>query len=391
MPLQVRRGTEAERLAMTQKLADGELLWITDDKKLYVGDGATSSPSLAPVTGFNTEDAQDAAASMITTATHSGINFTYDDLAGTLTASVDLSNYSGVIEADAFVGSVFADNSTLLVDGVLGRIVGPVFANVTGNVTGDLTGNVIGNLAGNVTGNVTGNLAGNVTGNVTGFVNGDIRGSVFGDDSSILVDAVSNLLRGNYQNSAVSITNATLISTEVSPNLQLNPIFNIGSPTEPVSLTFHSNGVNKDYVSFRGVCSDAGGSGIVFQASRGSTGASTVVSPGDTLALIRATGFDGTNFQSAGQIGIFADPDQPVTGGSVPGTFGALVVDGEGATQVMTFNSSGVLSAPVMKVGSFATVALPSGPSAGMIVYDSTTNQYKGYVAGTTNDWVVLG
>jgi hypothetical protein len=34
-------------------------------------------------------------------------------------------------------GSVFGDDSTLLVDGVMGRIVGPVFANVTGNVTGN--------------------------------------------------------------------------------------------------------------------------------------------------------------------------------------------------------------------------------------------------------------
>lgn len=38
-------------------------------------------------------------------------------------------------------GSVYADDSTLLVDGTNGRIVGPVFANVTGNLTGNVTGN----------------------------------------------------------------------------------------------------------------------------------------------------------------------------------------------------------------------------------------------------------
>ena len=43
MPLQIRRGTEAERLAMVPKLANGELLWITDAKKLYVGDGVLAS------------------------------------------------------------------------------------------------------------------------------------------------------------------------------------------------------------------------------------------------------------------------------------------------------------------------------------------------------------
>jgi hypothetical protein len=41
MPLQIRRGTEAERLAMTQPLASGELLYVTNEQILYIGDGAT--------------------------------------------------------------------------------------------------------------------------------------------------------------------------------------------------------------------------------------------------------------------------------------------------------------------------------------------------------------
>ena len=73
-------------------------------------------------------------------------------------------------------GSVFADNSTMLVDGVNGRIVGPVFANVTGDANGTHTGAVVGN----------------VTGNLTGNVDGDITGSIFGDDSSLIVDGNNN-------------------------------------------------------------------------------------------------------------------------------------------------------------------------------------------------------
>lgn len=69
-------------------------------------------------------------------------------------------------------GSVFADDSTLLVDGVLGRIVADVYANVFGNVTGNLTGNV--------------------TGNTTGYHTGDVTGSVFADDSTKLVDSVDS-------------------------------------------------------------------------------------------------------------------------------------------------------------------------------------------------------
>ena len=85
-------------------------------------------------------------------------------------------------------GSVFADDSTKLVDGVEGKIVGPVEANVTGDVVGNVTGDLVGN--------VTGNVVGNVTGNVTGYHTGDMTGSVFADDSSKLVDAVEGLIVG---------------------------------------------------------------------------------------------------------------------------------------------------------------------------------------------------
>ena len=57
MPLQIRRGTESQRQSMTLPLAQGELLWITDDKKLYIGDGTSVPNTLSPVTGFTTEDA----------------------------------------------------------------------------------------------------------------------------------------------------------------------------------------------------------------------------------------------------------------------------------------------------------------------------------------------
>lgn len=41
MPLQIRRGTEAERTAMTTALFSGEPIFTTDTKKLYIGDGTT--------------------------------------------------------------------------------------------------------------------------------------------------------------------------------------------------------------------------------------------------------------------------------------------------------------------------------------------------------------
>lgn len=110
------------------------------------------------------------------------------------------------------IGSVFADNSSMLIDGTNGRIVGPVFANVTGDVTGNLIGNVTGDLKGSVFGDdssvlidgTNGTFRGNLTGNVTGFLTGDMKGSVFGDDSSKLVDAVESKIVGRVETTSVA-------------------------------------------------------------------------------------------------------------------------------------------------------------------------------------------
>jgi hypothetical protein len=202
MPLQIRRGTEFQRLAMTVPLASGELLFTTDDGYLYVGNGSTLGG--VKITGYNDEDAVDAVGAALVNGVHSGITFTYgttQDVAGRIDAAIDLSNYPGTLKADAIRGTIVADDSTILVDAVSGRIVGPVFANVVGNVTGDLTGNVTGNINGVVTGTpgstLIGTVNGDLVGNTNGYHTGDVKGSVFGFDSSLIVDADSGTVVGN--------------------------------------------------------------------------------------------------------------------------------------------------------------------------------------------------
>jgi hypothetical protein len=112
------------------------------------------------------------------------VDLQYRTDTNTLTASVFEGNLVGDVK-----GSVFGDDSTLLIDSVNSSIPASVVQGTfTGNVIGDLLGNVTGDLLGNVTGNVTGNLLGNVTGNVVG----DVKGSVFGDDSTLLIDSVNS-------------------------------------------------------------------------------------------------------------------------------------------------------------------------------------------------------
>ena len=157
------------------------------------------------------------------------------------------------------LGSVFADDSTVMVDGIAGKIVGPVdtttvdadtitATNITGALTGNVTGDLVGsvfaddsttmidgvgkfvNLDGTVKGNIipdtdiaydigsmthrfrdlylsgsTINLGGLEITNDNGVItfggekvvveggSGDVKGSVFGDDSTLLVDAKANV------------------------------------------------------------------------------------------------------------------------------------------------------------------------------------------------------
>ena len=84
-----------------------------------------------------------------------------------------------LITAD-FKGSVFADDSTLLVDGVNGKIVAPV---ETTTVIADI---------------ISGDLTGNVTGNVTGTHSGN----VIADDSTVLVEAYSGTI--NLNNTSIT-------------------------------------------------------------------------------------------------------------------------------------------------------------------------------------------
>ena len=53
-----------------------------------------------------------------------------------------------------------------------------------------------------------------------------------------------------------------------------------------------------------------------------------------------------------------------------------------------TFNGSGVLNAPVFKISSYDSSSFPINPEKGWMIFDSTTNEFKGW-NGTS--WVVLG
>jgi len=378
MPLQIRRGTEAERLAMVPKLANGELLWITDAKKLYVGDGVLASSALAPVTGFNAEDAQDAAALLFTTSpTHSGISFAYDDLAGKLTATVDLSDYTGTLKASSFKGTFVADDSTILVDGVAGVLKGTLVGSLTGNVTGNVTGNL--------SGNVTGNVIGDVTGNTTGYHTGDVKGSVFADDSSILVDAVDSIFFGTVDTGDIRITTDTITS---------NNLF-VGNTTTPLnSLTFHS-----DFFTYRTVSDPVNGKFFTMTQSRGTLVSPTAVQAGDELGGVLIRAYTDTSVSGiAGVFGFIVDSTASIVSGggfvkskaviaassdTSQDLSDALVLDSAGLVTSNAFSATKYFQLPVYADDAARLTAIPT-PAKGMMVFMTS-----GTVPTVTNKTVV--
>lgn len=299
MPLQVRRGTTAERGTITPLV--GELIYDTQEGKLYVGDGTTAGG--VPASAYSDDDAQDAVFAAINHGDHTGISFTYNDTANKITAIVnpDLTNYEGVIGADGFkgslfaddstlvfnaatgtvsanfrgdlMGSVFADNSTILIDGVLAafNLDGTVRTNVIPavNEVYDLgssgarfkdiylsgTSIFLGNATITATGSAVNLPVGSTVGGVpigsgSGTGDGVIAGSnyninIVGDDSTLIVDVANKVLTGNLVGNVTGNVTGNLDGLVIGQRS--------GNPGQTlldnVSSTLDINNISCDFVS----------------------------------------------------------------------------------------------------------------------------------------------
>ena len=126
MALQIRRGPTADRMSYTPVV--GELIWDTSTNSLYIGNGIT--PGGLPAGTLVTEDVQDIASTMLISGTHQNITFTYDDTLGRINSTFNLSSFDGVIDAAGFKGSLYAADSTLMINALTGAV------NLNGTVKG---------------------------------------------------------------------------------------------------------------------------------------------------------------------------------------------------------------------------------------------------------------
>lgn len=439
MPLQIRRGTEAERQAMTQPLASGELLFVTNSgsERLYIGNGTTLGG--VQITGYTDNDAKDAAAAIFTGGTHDGISFAYNTITNTISATVDLSSYTGLVDAD-LKGSVFGDDSTPLVDGLNSSI------NLDGTVKGNIIPNAnetydlgsssyrfkdlylsgssikLGSATITATGSSVDLPAGSTIAGVpiSDFgVGQNLNVNVIGDDSTVLVNVSTNTIQGTHKgnikasddSTAYNASTKTLTASTlaVGPYLSLAGTSGItGSPpilttTNPgtnvmifdgVSLDVQTNtGSTEAGISITGITTGSATTSIMgLYGSRGTTTSPTTLNSGDLYSGYIFAGHNGTEYVPGvamlSQVTGAPNSSNP----SIPGKFIIAVADGTNdifvVNKQITFDSTGTFAAPIMKVGSYDN----SGESAitgaiGMIIYNTTTNKFRGY---SNTGWVDL-
>jgi hypothetical protein len=135
MPLQIKRGTNTQRLAYTP--SQGELVFVTDYSTagvgpLWIGTGDVGTP-YAEVSGSGggglTELSEDTTPELGGNLDLAGFEVTGIgdiDITGTITTSgaINSSLFVGVFDGD-HTGSVFADDSTIIIDGTDGSVHSP--------------------------------------------------------------------------------------------------------------------------------------------------------------------------------------------------------------------------------------------------------------------------
>lgn len=275
--LRIKRGTKNQlQVSPGYTPAEGELVYTTDSKEVFVGDGATVGGTPVSVSTQNIEDlgnVQALAAQKDQILVYNGSNW-----AATDNPSLDLR------------GNIYGDDSTLLVDAINGQIVGPI--NTTSIVS---SGNIVGDVVGDVTGSVTGNVVGDTTGTHFGNVSGNVTGSVFSNDSTLLVDGENATLNGQLFTDSIETTT---------------------TGTNRAIMSYHYGDDRTDAANIRQ------------HRAQGTEALPTVVTNNDQLGKTSFEGYDGTSFQTAAQI--IGAVRGTVSTGAVPGKISFLCADEAG-------------------------------------------------------------
>ena len=407
MALQIRRGTDAERLAITP--AVGELIYTTDTKLLYVGDGTTVGGTKAD-TGIN-DLAEDTTPQLGGTLDLNSNNITgvgNISNSGNITATGVVSAASGNFTAatvglatGSFKGTFAADDSTILIDGVSGKVnLAPNEISDIGNVHNSIPSNgdalVWNNSlsrweagapanAGDVIGSVfsddsTLKIDG-ITGISYGPFDGVLSGSVFGEDSTLIVDGINNSINGEK----ITVSGAGSIS-----NTQAGDFFyDVTTDNGKASLRFKRESISDlsaSNVSYGAILMGRDGSdGTVMTTNIATSFAGLFISNDSTGVHTNANTYMSIVDGNVG-IGTYTPADKlsvvgnaTVTGTVEAGSFkGSYAIDD--STTIIDGINGTITAAGFVQFGSYTTAERDALTAAnGMVIYNTSLNVFQGY------------
>jgi hypothetical protein len=420
MSLRIRRGTDAQRLTLT--FDQGEVVYTTDTKKVYIGDGITAGGTniLANSAGtgvtFNvTTQAFDFSTSnlgLTTSAVSEGANkyFTTQraqDAAAALFTAVGSPATTGTIAGTVATGTVtlLATPSPLLEQGEKFTVIG----TGGGGLTAGGTYYVISNTGTSVV--LASSLANAMTSTaITSLTTASLTGTTFSSAGistgiTFTYDSVTHTMTANS-------TGLTSLVTDTNPSLGGNLTLNsrnitgtgninitgsgtfsttlaastsVTSPlliantslTSPIATI--STKLNVDYIESAGISGlnvkadgvtpltvagigtlgpTSGGVYFNINVAKGTLASPTTSAAGDGLGGIAIQGFNGTDYKSASIIR--ADWDSGATlSDTFPKSVLRLIVGGGGSTlRQANLDNQGVFTAPIFKTGSYTTTEM---------------------------------
>ena len=373
MALQIRRGPTADRMSYTPVV--GELIWDTSTNSLYIGNGTTAGG--LPAGTLVTEDVQDITASMLVNGTHQNITFTYDDTLARINSTIDLSTFNGTLTADAFIGSHYASDSTLLLNALTGAV------NLNGTVKGHiipstniaydlgsssfrfrdlyLSGSsiILGSATITATGSAVNLPAGStIDGTIIGTGSGagveagmNYNINIVGDDSTIIVNATTKSITaaGGFTGSLTGNIFTNLIDSADSSAITVTPTVTFNSNVTAEGTLRVIDGGNfqsTDSLSFPLSITAAHGDDqatrLVLRRSRGTINTPLSLITDDRVGSIQFNGHDGTTYRTAAQIQ--ARVTGTVSPGVMPSSLRFLITNSAGNEQEAgRFNESGNL------------------------------------------------
>jgi hypothetical protein len=430
MALRLRRGTNAERTAITPEA--GELVYTTDTKKVYVGDGTTTgglivsgqndivddtSPQLGGDLDLNSNNITGTGNINITgTITATG-NINLGDGAGSdiiavggtiqgaLTPDSQLAynqgsntarwntgyygslDVLGHVDADSIKADLVSDDSTLAYNQTTKAFTGTTFTGTT------FTG-----------GAFSGTTASFSTVTAASF-DGDVTGSVFGDDSTVLVDANNNTITAT----AISTTN---ITASGGTDLRFNATttnFNRAQSTSS-RVFVHSTtatGFGTGLFNIVNTHANVSTDDIAFSRARGTPDSLTVINANDKLGSLAFNGHDGSGYQFGASIDAYADA---ISTGNITTNVCIRTRQGSGATlaiglkvegdQTVKLNTLDVISGDVLTINKAIqlpiSTAEPATPANGQIAiadgtsWNPASNAKQSLVAYLGGAWVLV-